>query len=160
MWAPKRDHLADLSGYLKINIYNFSPMMIVPSYWTQGSPRKGKAISPNKRRDQCCKGFPQVKHLKAMPWKGQNIRSAGGVQRWTVPDIWESGVSVGGSRPQVPSANHLPPKISGGLVCYSHFHTMWALEREPKTLVWRSADPIWKNLKRSTYLIFGSLDHF
>ena len=66
----------------------------------------------------------QVKHLKPMPSKGQNIRSAGGVQRWTVPDIWESGVSVGGSRPQVPSANHLPPKISGGLVCYSHFHTM------------------------------------
>ena len=65
----------------------------------------------------------QVKHLKAMPSKEQNIRSAGGVQRWTVPDIWESGVSVGGSRPQVPSANHLPPKISGGWVCYSHFHT-------------------------------------
>ena len=40
----KRDQTADLSGYLKISIYNFS----------QGV---GKAISPNKRRDQCKGSF-------------------------------------------------------------------------------------------------------
>ena len=53
----KRDHLSDLSGHLKISIFSFSPMMIVPSHWTQGSPRMGKAISPNKRRDQCKGSF-------------------------------------------------------------------------------------------------------
>ena len=49
----KRDHLADLSGYLKISIASLQWWL----FRTQRSPRTGKAISPNKRRDQCKGSF-------------------------------------------------------------------------------------------------------
>ena len=96
----KRDHLSDLSGHLKISIYNFSPMMIVPSYWTQGSPRKGKAISPNKKDINARGPFNVSKAFESHAFKRTKYKK----RRWSTALDRARHLGVRGQRWGKPSA--------------------------------------------------------